>query len=511
MRGHRRFLGADIAVAAIVALATVLLVVLDSGAGGGSNAAASITIESSVSGAVIPRGFLGLSLEYTAVEPYAGQNPLAPDPVFLQLVRNLSPGQRPSLRIGGDSTDSSWWPVPGLSPPGGITYSLTDQWLAVTRAVASALHARLILGVNLKADSQVLASSEAQALLSGIGRRYVEALELGNEPALYSLFTWYRTADGRRVKARGLDYNFPAYVRDFTRIAGVLPNVPLAGPALNASGWISGLGQFLAAQPRVRIATVHKYPLQLCFIPVSSPQYPTVPHLLARSSSAGLAKFLAPYIAMAHAQGVPFRLDETNSVACGAVPAVSRTFAAALWSLDALFALAHAGVDAVNFHTFPAAGYNLFSFTRMHGHWSASVAPAYYGLLMFAQASPVGARLLTVSGGQPGWLRSWATRSRAGTIRVVLINVGQDQHPVTVSIGGSPVKATLIRLTAPGVGATSGITLGGRSMGAETRTGRLAGSFVRFSLAPRSGSYVVSMPPHSAAMMTISVRGDGRS
>jgi hypothetical protein len=509
VRRHRRFLGTDIAVVVVVALATVALALLGSRSGGGSSDAAAITVDSSNSGAMIPHGFLGLSLEYTAVEPYAGQDPLSPNPVFLQLVRNLSPGQRPSLRIGGDTTDSTWWPTPSLSPPGGVTYGLTNQWLGVTHAVASALHARLILGINLKADSQALASSEAQALISGIGRRYIEALELGNEPALYSLFTWYRTADGRRVKARGLDYDFPAYVRDFTRLAGALPNLPLAGPALNASGWISDLGQFLSSQPRVRIATVHKYPLQLCFISPSSPQYPTVPNLLAGSASAGLAKLLAPYVATAHARGLPFRLDETNSVACGAAPAVSRTFAAALWALDALFELAHAGVDGVNFHTFPAAGYNLFAFTRTQGHWSALVAPMYYGLLMFAQAAPLGARLLPVSGHRPGWLRSWATRSRAGTIRVVLINVSQDAHQATVMVGGSPVTATLVRLTAPGADAANGITLAGRSLGPQTSTGRLAGTFERSRLALRGGVYVVSMPPYSAAMMTISVRRDG--
>ena len=54
----------------------------------------------------IARGFLGLSLEYTALLPYAGQN--GTDPVFLRLVRQLNPGQSPVLRIGGDSTDRSW-------------------------------------------------------------------------------------------------------------------------------------------------------------------------------------------------------------------------------------------------------------------------------------------------------------------------------------------------------------------------------------------------------------------
>ncbi len=505
MTRHRRFLRADIAVVLVVAVTTVLLGLLNSGSGESSNSAAVITVESSASGQAIPRGFLGLSIEYNAFESYAGRDPLAPNPVFVQLIRNLSPGQRPSLRIGGDTTDSTWWPVSGLSPPPGVTYALTDQWLGVTHAVAAALRARLILGINLEADSQALAASEAQALTSGIGRGYIDALELGNEPALYSLFTWYRTADGRRVKGRSLNYNFQAYVRDFTRIAAALPSVPLAGPALNASGWISELGQFLAAEPRVAIATVHKYPLQLCFISPGSPQHPSVPNLLASTASAGLANLLAPSIATAHARGRPIRLDETNTVACGADPSVSGTFAAALWSLDTLFELAQAGIDGVNFHTFPAAGYNLFSFTRTRGRWSASVAPVYYGLLMFAQAAPLGARLLPVSGHRPGWLRSWATRSRAGTIRVVLINVGKDRHVVKVMPGGLPGKATLIRLSAPGADAASRITLAGRSLGQQTETGRLAGSFERFDLALGGGGYTVSMPPYSAAMVTISV------
>jgi hypothetical protein len=46
---------------------------------------------------MIPRGFLGLSLEYRAIETYAGQDPTAIDPVFEQLVRNLTPAQAPVI------------------------------------------------------------------------------------------------------------------------------------------------------------------------------------------------------------------------------------------------------------------------------------------------------------------------------------------------------------------------------------------------------------------------------
>ena len=60
----------------------------------------------------VPPGFIGLSIEYHSVPGYFG--PVGqPDPVFVQLVRNLVPGQSPVLRFGGDTTDWTWAPTPG--------------------------------------------------------------------------------------------------------------------------------------------------------------------------------------------------------------------------------------------------------------------------------------------------------------------------------------------------------------------------------------------------------------
>ena len=70
-----------------------------------------------VGGRLIPAGFLGLSLENTAIIPYAGRDPHRLDPVFVQLIRNLTARQSPMLRIGGDSTDEAWYPVRGMTKP----------------------------------------------------------------------------------------------------------------------------------------------------------------------------------------------------------------------------------------------------------------------------------------------------------------------------------------------------------------------------------------------------------
>ncbi|MEA2146909.1 MAG: hypothetical protein QOG59_2496, partial [Solirubrobacteraceae bacterium] len=165
-----------------------------------------VTVASASTGRTLPSGFLGLSTEYSALEPYAGGNPAAIDPVFVHLVRNLSPGQAPVLRIGGDSTDWTWWPVPGVSQPPGATYTLKPRWLNVAHALGQALGAKYILGLNLEANSTAVASTEAQQLLSGIGSRSVTAFELGNEPELYGQFPWYHDAAGHEVTGRPTSY-----------------------------------------------------------------------------------------------------------------------------------------------------------------------------------------------------------------------------------------------------------------------------------------------------------------
>jgi Glycosyl hydrolase family 79 C-terminal beta domain len=470
--------------------------------GAGPAAAVSLTV-GKPTGRAIPAGFLGLSLEYPAVAAYAGSDAQAINPVFLQLIRNLSPGQAPSLRIGGDTTDWTWWPVPGIAKPGGIKYTLTPTWVRVTAALTHELGARLILGLNLEADSAPVAAAQARALIAGIGRSSIQALELGNEPELYGSFTWYTTPSGEHVTGRPHGYDFGAYQGDFSRISASLPRLPLAGPATGAPKWIPQTGPFLAAHPRVRVATLHRYPLQQCFRPAASPVYPSVAHLLAPAASHGLADSVAPYVRIAHARHVALRVDEMNTVSCGGAPGVSDAYVSALWALDAVFQMARVGVDGVNIHTYPGAPYELFTFTRKHGQWRGFVAPEYYGLEMFAQAAPPGARLLRVSG-RSGSVKAWATGAPDGTIRVVLINEDTaGSHTVTVHIGGARGSATLERLEGPGLSSRTGVTIGGQTFGADTRTGTLAGHSKLAMVVPTNGAYVVKLPRASAAMLTI--------
>jgi hypothetical protein len=468
-----------------------------------AQAPVTVKVGRAIANAQVPPGFLGLSIEWWAVEAYAGPNPNAINPVLVALIRNLVPDQTGVLRIGGVTTDKTWWPVAGVRRPPGVYYNLNERRLEVLRALAQEVGARLILGVNLEDDSRTLAAAEARAMLATIGGSLIAAFELGNEPELYGNpnFAWY-TRGGQGVTGRSAGYDVRSFTRDFSHIASALPDAPVAGPASGAVRWLAALGHFIAGQRRLDMVTVHRYPYEACGVQSTSPVYPTLDRLLSPAASTGQVAGVRPSLTIAHAHHLPLRIDEMNTVACGDPPGIADTFAMALWAIDALYADVRAGVDGVNIHTWPGAVYQLFTFTHLGSRWRALVEPEYYGLWMFAQGAPAGSSLLQASSGD-GAVRAWATLAADGTIRITLINDDQAAaHRVAVRVAGASGAASVERLLAPDAGATTGVTLGGQSL-AQTTTGEPARPLRTTTITPSRGGYSLSLPPASAALLTL--------
>lgn len=447
-------------------------------------------------------GFVGLSIEYQGLGSYVayGRNP-----VLEHLIAALAPGQAPVLRIGGDSSDHSWWPTTGVEHSLGLSYALTPAWAAGVSQLVHDLGARVILGLNLEADSPRLAAVEAQELVARIGREHVQSLELGNEPSLYGTLPWYVMPGQQWVRGRSPSYSPSSYVKDFARMARALPALPLAGPALGASDWMVVLPSLLRSVPRLADITFHRYPMNRCFTRPPQPAYPTMAHLLSPLASEGLARTIAPYTQFARRHGLSFRVAEMNSVACEGKQGISDTFGSALWALDASFAMAAQGATGINIHTFPGARYRLFSLAYGNGRWSADVNPEYYGLLAFARAAPAGSRLLQVTARVPASMRVWATRSGTapGTTRVVLINEGGRRHIVQVNLPpNARGSAVAEELTAPRLSSTSGVTLGGRQFSAGTTSGQLAGPTHLIRTQPAGDGFRVAVPAGSAVLLT---------
>jgi hypothetical protein len=476
---------------------------------------ATVTVSPTVVTRPLPQGFVGLAFTYSALTRWMTA-PGPVDPVLVRLIHNLTPVGRPWVRIGGESADRSWWPIAGFRKPIGITYDLGPTWTALARRFAQAANARLMLGLELQADQPRIDRVEATQLLRRIGRRYIQSLQIGNEPELYSSIPWYKRLHGRPVVwyskvgtpvyARPRSYGSTQFISEVSRILRAIPRYPIAGPETNIPSWTEAFVRFLKPAGRVDTLTTHVYGVNNCIKDPRSIDYPTIPNMLSLHASRGILKGMAPYMSLVHSRGGTYRIDEMGAITCTGHKGVSDSMASALWAVDALFYAASQGVDGVNLHTDYARVNNLFSLGFEDGRWRATVQPLYYGAMLFERADPAGARLLSVAGATSNSLRVWATRS-GHTVRIAIVNDGlragatvRVRLPSELSSG----SATLERLLAAGTRgayATRGVTLGGRSF--RTSTTGVLGAPKIATIKRRGGGFTVGMPKGSAALLTI--------
>jgi hypothetical protein len=467
-------------------------------------ASATVTVSRSSLGPPVAAGFVGLATEYWDVEKEVGTNPAAPDTAFEQLVRNLAPYGGLALRIGGDSTDWSWWPLPGMSQPAWVRWTMTPTWAAVTKRLADDLHAHLIVGINMEADSDRVASTEVREIASQIGsssqigNSVPITYEVGNEPELYSKFPYYHDQHGQPVRGRPKSYSFPDITAQWDQLADMLPHVRLAGPGYSALGALPAVGQFLDSTRKLSLLTVHSYPLKSKRCGAGNLQES---QLFQPSSLQQLAAEVNSWTSLGHQHAIPVRVDEINSVTCGGMPGFSNTFGPALWALNILPLYAQAGAEGVNFQTRPFTAQNLIQTSDMHSGWKVQTQPEYYGLLAFAQLTPPGSHMLQVSP-MPNGLYAWAVRTPRGQTHVVVTNVSGSATTVGIRAAGARGAATVedLQATSGGLHSTGRITLGGQAI--SQSTGELTGTPVTTAVHASGGSYQVKIPAASAAIIT---------
>jgi hypothetical protein len=443
--------------------------------------------------------------------PGGGPNPAA-DGLLAEL-RAAGSGA-PSLRVGGSSADQAWWNPRGRPRPAGIHFDLTRAHLEQLRRFRARTGSPLILGLNLVNRRADTATGYAAAARRVLGPRGVRAYELGNEPDAYAALPYYTTRAGRVVNERPPGYAFPDFLREWSARAALLRAragpLPLAGPSpCCARPYLDGLGTFVARErSRLAAVSVHEYFGSACAHKAPGAPPPSRAQLLGEPAMDRVVGQLATAAATARSAGKPLLVTETNSFACGGQPGISDTFTASLWAPEYLMRAAMAGVGGMDFHTFGRA-YSPFRFTRPNGRWRGLAEPLYYGMLLFARATAGRAWILQdpldtqrVRAGANAV--AFPTQDAAGTLRVmVLAKGGPRGGQVRIAVPGGASRARLTRLTAAGLGARTGITLGGRAVPAGSETGRLEGPTRQATVRRRGDGYTFPMPAVGAALLEV--------
>lgn len=456
-------------------------------------------------GTRIPSDFMGLSIEYPAVDAYLGATPASPNTVFRQLLTNLGSG---SLRIGGDSQDTSCWSPIGGHDRTGCAFKITASLPRVVLSTAAATGWRALIGVNLAVSNPSAAQAYATdgILPSTISDASgLLGLEIGNEPDIYS-----------QHRLRPSRYSFARYLHEFGRYVKALKGtvrtaaLPLVGPAFVTHEWDRQVGPFVAATGARNLAflTLHYYPFSACSIPSAVAATDTA--LLSEGIMASLYRRFSRDVAVARSYGLPLRVGETNSVSCHGKAGVSDSFASALWGLDVLFTLARAGLRGVNFHIYDLdrspGRYNPIvsaATGTAPGTWAyaTSVRPLYYAMLLFSRAAGDYFLPVTLSGAAAN-LKAYAV-GNGTSVRVFVLNKdNKAAGSVVIAPSRALGTATITYLRAPALSSTTGTTLGGQVV--DRRTGalpHLSTTTIKPDLDDHA--YRVPVPVASVAMITL--------
>ena len=392
-------------------------------------------------GRAVPAQSAGLSVEWDAVTAYR-------TPAFPRLLRRLAreSGSPVHLRIGGNSSDQSWWNPDGEPRPRTVLFDITPRTLDDLAWIVQRSGARVTLGVNLALNDPARAVAFARAAQRRLPRGSLAALEIGNEPDLYASEREFDVGRLRLRRLRKRDTYGPAeYERELRGYVDALSSGLDPAPPLIVGGFADGelipaLSRLVGREAgRVGGLSTHLYALRRCEDP--TPPAELIERLGDPETTRAMVDRAGPMLELGRRHGLPVRITELNSAVCGGVPGVSDTFAATLWLADALFELTRAGAAGSDVHGFPGAFYTPVDVRGRR----AVPRPPYSGMLLYHRAAPRGSRLLPVQlDDAPESVRAWATLDRRGRARVLLTSTEELGDPVRVVVPASAGRCAAV-------------------------------------------------------------------
>lgn len=404
------------------------------------------------------------------------------------------------LRIGGNTVDETFWTSTNQTAPSWSLATITPADLTALATLTKASGWKVILGVNLKQYNPTAAADEAAHAAAALGSS-LQAIEIGNEPDLYSQYE-------NNTKQYFTD--FKAYVAAINKAA---PGVPIEGSDAGGAPNASFQTAFVANEqtlstPDISELTSHYYPLSAC----SSGDDPTIPDLLGTTTRDNESDLALAAVAQAAKLSLPAVVDEGNSVVCEGEQGVSNVFASALWEIDDQLVLARDGVSGDYMHgtviQCNGAKPLYMYYTPLCAPTAAAATagdlaaqPEYYGLAAVHEIGTGTFLNLT----NPAWatVRGYAVKHTNGTMTVVLDDVqdptSNGPTTLTLDLGANFTSGTRINLTAASLTATTGITIGGQSVSSNGTLPTPTTTPVTVS----GDTLNVTIPAGSAALITL--------
>jgi hypothetical protein len=449
-----------------------------------------VSVDTAHPGPPVPQDFLGLSFEMSSLPQMARYGSRGN---LVALLRSLGPGV---LRFGGVSADTriAWTDARTPRPTWASGVVDADDFRQLAGLAAqSGWHIVLTLGI-VHFDPKA-AAREAGAAKAALGP-WLEAFEFGNEPNSYALH-------GMREEPWGLE-QYNAQVGEYRAgVEAAAPGVPVWGPDVSGSSAFETWGPGEVVDQRPTTLTGHHYPLGCA----QRKPVPSVTSLLSSPIWRREVGSVRRYVSLSQSAGLPFRMDETNSVSCGGVAGISNSFASALWAAGYLPKLMGSGAVGVNMHGNVA---NCKGYSPICAPGPQELAggelqaqPEWYSLLTARQL--LGTRPLPTA---TKLRRSSANvhvlgfAAPDGSLRIVAVDddpLGRPGVVVRLKVGSGFVGASTLALTGQSLHALSGVELGESEVAAD-------GSWTprRYGRATASGGTIdVKLPAASAMLISV--------
>ena len=421
----------------------------------------------------IPQNFPGLSFENWILS----RNPEyldANNQVMVQLFKNLGPG---IIRMGGNSSDETDWVGDGFNvgshfdvlTPGGIDklaeFSRKTNW-------------QVIFGLNLGHNNISASIDETKYLYQQFGSN-LYALQIGNEPDYFKL-------GYRPITYSEHDYQ-AEWNTNFAAIKAQVPQAQFAGPDVSDHlGWAE---EFSANSfNNIMLLDAHYYndgpatdPSINCQT-ILSTDFTLNPYLLGLDNTSKQV-------------GLPYRITETNSIWGGGKQGVSDAFAGTLWALDLMWSIAVNNGQGINFH----GGKLVYSPISMTSTGKCTANAVYYAMLAFRYGTAGGTMIPVNVNANELNCNAYACSINGGYTMTIINKEQKTGLTLTVNAGKTISAINIMRLTAPAVNSTTGITFAGATVQSD---GSFSPADQEVSQIGKN-SFVIKVPAASAAVVVM--------